>query len=133
MTQRKIAYALSQIKVCKENGFFLEAFIKSYHLNIELMKFILSKSKPKYEFSGKKIKIILNDFLNEISNDQNLKSIINKKNLKIVKPWLIKVDAYFKDLKLGTLINTKPLLSENEKVFGILNISITKLFIKSKK
>ena len=74
-----------------------------------------------------------NDFLNEISNDQNLKSIINKKNLKIVKPWLIKVDAYFKDLKLGTLINTKPLLSENEKVFGILNISITKLFIKSKK
>ena len=97
------------------------------------MKFILSKSKPKYEFSGKKIKIILNDFLNEISNDQNLKSIINKKNLKIVKPWLIKVDTYFKDLKLGTLINTKPLLSENEKVFGILNISITKLFIKSKK
>lgn len=133
MTQRKITYALSQIKVCKENGFFIEAFIKSYHLNIELIKFILLKSKPKYEFSGKKIKIILNDFLNEISNNQNLKSIINKKNLKIVKPWLIKVDDYFKDLKLGASINTKPLLSENEKVFGILNISITKLFIKSKK
>ncbi len=133
MTQKKIQYVLNQIKICKENSFFIEAFIKSYHLNIELIKFILLKSKPNYQFKDKKIKNIINDFLNEITNDQKLKSIINKKNLKIVKPWLIKIDSYFKNLKLGAIINTKPLLSENEKVFGIINISATKLFIMSKK
>lgn len=132
MTEKKISYALNRIKSCKENGFVLEALLKSYHLNLDIIKYILSDAVKGYTFKDKKIKAIVNEFMEEISVNPKLKSILNKKNLKIVKPWLQKMDDFFKALKIGQPSNTKTLLAETEKIFGILNISLSKLFIKAK-
>lgn len=132
MTERKIVYALGRIKSCKEQGFFLEALIKSYHLNVDLIKFMLSSAVPSYSTKDKKIKMIVQEFLKEIETNAKLKSILNKKNLKTVKPWLDNMDAFFKALKLQYPANVKALQSDTEKVFGILNISANKLFAKNK-
>ena len=132
MTEKKITYALNRIKSSKEKGFLLEALLKTYHLNIDIIKHILLSANKDYSFKDKKIKLIVNEFLEEISINPALKSILNKKNLKVVKPWLNKMDDYFKALKLQAPSNTKALLAETEKIFGILNISATKLFVKNK-
>lgn len=132
MTERKIVYALNRIKSCKEQGFYLEALIKNYHLNVDLIKFMLSNAVPKYSAKDKKIKVIVQEFLKEIETNAKLKAILNKKNLKTVKPWLDNMDAFFKALKLQYPANVKTLQSDTEKVFGILNISANKLFVKNK-
>jgi hypothetical protein len=132
MTQRKITYALNRINTCKENGFVMEALLKNYHLNLDIIKHILSRYSTNYSFEGKKIKNIVTDFLEEISVNAELRSILNKKNLKVVKPWLQKMDLFFKTLKLKSPANTKALLAETEKIFSILNISISKLFSQQK-
>lgn len=133
MTEKKISYALNRIRSCKENGFVLEALLKSYHLNLDVIKYILADAIKGYSFKDKKIKVIVHEFMEEISVNPKLKSIMNKKNLKIVKPWLHKMDEFFKALKTGQPANTKTLQAETEKIFGILNISLSKLFIKAKK
>ena len=132
MTEKKIAYALSRIQSSKENGCAMEALLKSYHLNIDVIKYILSNSVEDYSAKDKKIKTIVHEFMEEISRNQKLKSILNKKNLKSVKPWLAKMEAFFKGLKVGSPTNMKVLQAETEKIFGILNISVTKLFVKNK-
>ncbi|HOZ86641.1 MAG TPA: hypothetical protein PL029_02735 [Bacteroidia bacterium] len=132
MTERKITYALNRIKTCKENGFVTEALLKNYHLNLDIIKHILSTYSADYSFEGKKIKNIVNDFLEEISVNPQLRSILNKKNLKVVKPWLQKMDQFFKTLKIKSPANTNALLTETEKIFSILNISISKLFSQHK-
>jgi len=132
MTERKIVYALSRIKSCKEQGFYLEALIKNYHLNVDLIRFMLSNAISKYSTKDKKIKVIVQEFLKEIETNEKLKAILNKKNLKAVKPWLDNMDAFFKALKLQYPANLKTLQSDTEKVFGILNISANKLFVKNK-
>lgn len=133
MTERKIAYALNRIKLCKEQGFYLEALIKNYHLNVDLIKFMLSNAIPKYSAKDKKIKVIVREFLKEIESNAKLKAILNKKNLKTVKPWLDDMDAFFKILKLHYPSNIKSLQADTEKVFALLNISVNKLFVKNRK
>lgn len=134
MTERKILYALNRIKSCKEHGFALEALIKNYHLNLDIIKHILSSSIEDYSAKDKKIKMIVNELMEEISVNNKLKAILNKKNLKTVKPWLLKMEDFFRALKMTypTPTNLKALQSETEKIFGILNISVNKLFIKNK-
>ncbi|MES2680042.1 MAG: hypothetical protein V4635_09165 [Bacteroidota bacterium] len=123
---------MNRIKTCKENGFVMEALLKNYHLNLDIIKHILGTYSLDYSVEGKKIKTIINDFLEEISVNPQLKSILNKKNLKVVKPWLEKMDLFFKTLKLKPPANTNALLAETEKIFSILNISISKLFSQHK-
>src|SRR6185312_9215812 len=101
MTEKKIAYALNRIKASKENGYAMEALIKSYHLNLDVIKYILSNTIKDYSAKDKKIKVIVQEFMKETSMNIKLKSILNKKNLKIVKPWLDKMDDFFKALKNG--------------------------------
>jgi hypothetical protein len=132
MTEKKIAYALNRIKACKENGFALEALLKSYHLNLDVIKYILSNSVADYSAKDKKIKTIVHEFMKEISLNTKLKAILNKKNLRSVKPWLHKMEEVFKALKVGQPSNIKALQAETEKIFGILNISVNKLFVKNK-
>jgi len=132
MTERKIVYALNRIRSCKESGFVMEALLKNYHLNIDLIKYILKTFHVNYSGEGKKIKAVINDFLEEISVNPKLKSVLNKKNLKVVKPWLQKMDLFFKTLKIRQPTNTKALLIEAEKISSILNISAAKLFSQSK-
>lgn len=110
----------------------LEALLKSYHLNVELIKYMLSTFAVNYSADGKKIKVIVHDFLEEIAVNPELKSVMNKRNLKVVKPWLDKMDLFFKNLKIKQPANTKALLLETEKIFSILNISASKLFSQTK-
>lgn len=132
MTERKITYALKKISTCKHDGYLCEALLNSYHLNVELIRYMLSSTDSSYSSKDKKIKAIVHEFLEQIANNPGLKAIINKKNLKIVKPWLNKMDAFFKKLKLEPPSNVKELLLETEKIFGILNISVVKLLVKNK-
>ena len=116
----------------QEEWFFLEALIKNYHLNVELIKHILITIVPNYSIENKKVKTIAKEFQNEISVNNALKSLITKKTFKQVKTWLLKMDVYFRKLKLEQPSNTKALLTETEQVFGIINISANKLFAKNK-
>lgn len=132
MTERKIAYALSRIQSSKENGCTLEALIKSYYLNLDVILFILSSSVKGYSAKDKKLKAIVKDLSEEISANPGLKSILNKKNIKPLKPWMEKMDAFFRALRVHAPSNIKALQSETEKIFAILNISANKLFVKNK-
>jgi hypothetical protein len=132
MTEKKITYVLSRIKACKENGYALEGLLKSYHLNADLIRFILSGALPGYSFENKKMKVIVSEFLKEIDSDPNVRTIINKKSIKSLKPWLLKMDLFFKTLRLQQPDNIAALQDETEKIFGILKISANKLFARNK-
>src|SRR6185436_10121375 len=101
MTIRKIQYAWNKIDACKSHGYYMEALLRNYHLNLDIIRHILSTQAEDYLVKGKKIKTIVGDFLLEIERNTQLKSILNKRNLKTVKPWLDKMDAFFKTLKQG--------------------------------
>lgn len=128
MTEKKITYAWNRISACKENGFLMEALLKNYHLNLDIIRYVLSTYVSGYSFRDKKIREIVNDVIEETSVNPKLKSILNKKNLKVLKPWLFKMDTFFKALKHGRPVNTKALQQETEKIFALLNISVNKLF-----
>jgi len=130
MTEKKITYALARIKACKQNGYPLEGLLKSYHLNVDLIKFVLVSASPGYSVENKKIKIIVNEFLKEIDTNATLKTIINKRSIKSLKPWLSKIDHFLKGLRLHYPSNFSALQDETEKIFGILKISANKLFVK---
>jgi hypothetical protein len=128
MTPKKITAALKAIHASKEDGYLLEAVLKSYHLNISLVRFIFLYAKPEYSLEGKKLKTFTRDFSNEMSSNPALRSVINKKTFKAVKNWLDKMDIYFKQLRFEQPSNTKLILSDSEKVFATLSISANKLF-----
>ncbi len=130
MTEKKITYALARIKSSKQNGYPLEGMLKSYYLNVDLIKFILASASPGHSFENKKIKVIVHEFLKEIDINPTLKTIINKRSIKSLKPWLTKMDHFLKNLKLEYPSNFTGLQDETEKIFGILKISANKLFVK---
>ena len=130
MTDKKIIYALSRIKHSKENKYPLEALLRTYHLNIDLLRFIILKVSPKYNFEGKKVKEIIKEFQKEALTNAALKTIITKRSIKSLKPWLLKMDTFFKTLKLESPGNLPVLQNESEKICGILKISVNKLFVK---
>ena len=127
MTERKIVYALNRINSCKEKGFLLEALLKNYHLNLNIIRYILGTCSESYSPRGKKIKEVFHQFLEETSTNPKLRSVLNKRNLKIVKPWLQKMDLFFKTLKMQQPSNVRILQQETEKITGLLNISFVKL------
>jgi len=128
MTQRKTTSALKKIESNFNNGFILEALLENYHLNIDLLKLICTKADLPGSDTEKKIKNIVSELSNEIDKNQKLKSVISKKNLKIVKVWVAKMDAFFKILKHKRPSNSKTLFHETQKISGILNISAHKIF-----
>lgn len=127
MTEKKITYALNKIKQCKATKHSLEALLISYHLNLDLIKFIIKKASPEYSFDGKKVKEIVKEFHKEASSNPALKSIITKRSVKSLKPWLLKMESFFKGLKLEYPTNISLLQTESEKICGILKISANKL------
>jgi hypothetical protein len=132
MKQGQINITLKKIEESKKNGCLLEALLANYHLNIEILKFISLKVNPGMSVKNVKPKEILNALILIVNNEHSSKAIINKKNLKILKPWLIKMDAFFKTLKIKNPSNIKNLILESEKIFSVLNISLSKIFIGSK-
>jgi len=132
MTQRKISYALNKIKAAKKEGFHFEALIRAYQLNVELIRYMLMAVNPEHSPKDKKIKVLVKLFQDEMVIHPELKSIIHKRSLKSLKPWLSKMDHFFKTAKVSQPLDTKLLQQETEKIFGILNISANKLFAKVK-
>jgi hypothetical protein len=130
MTERKITYALNRIRDSREKGYLIEALIRSYLLNIDLIRFLLHVAEPGLELKGRKAKKLVKVFLEELDTQPALKKIIHKRSLKTLKPWLLKMDAYFKNLKVGSPGPTKTLQAESEKIFGILKISANKLIVQ---
>jgi hypothetical protein len=132
MTKRKIQIALKKIEQCKTKNCHLEALLKNYHLNVDLLKFISLKLTAVKHNEDLKVKHILSHLLEETSRRGDLKTIIGKKNLKTVKPWLSKMDVCFKTLRSQEPTNVKILLNEGEKIFAILHISASKIFVGHK-
>jgi hypothetical protein len=128
MTQRKTTSALKKIESNFNNGFVLEALLENYHLNVDLLRLICTKSEVEGCDADKKIKSIVSELSKEIDENQKLKSVISKKNLKIVKVWVGKMDAFFKILKHKRPTNAKILFHETQKISGVLNISAHKIF-----
>ncbi len=133
MTERKLVFALKKIEAAFNKGFYLEALLSNYHLNIDLLKLIYSKSGLTRSAEDKKIKVLISELNEEINKDDKLKTLIAKKNLKIVKVWASKMDAYFKILKHKSPENSKSMYIESQKIFAILNMSAHKIFAQGKR
>lgn len=131
MTKRKILSALKKIEQCKTKGFYLEALLRNYHLNVETLKFISLKLTALKQ-DHLKVKHILSHLLEEAGRRGDMKTTISKKNLKTLKPWLSKMETFFKILKSKEPSNVKALLHEGENVFAILQISAAKIFVGQK-
>jgi len=132
MTNRKILLALKKIEVSYADGYVIEALIANYHLNLNLLRFICSVSDAIKFKEEKKVKNLIIQLSEEIDNNQKLKTIISKKNLKFFKVWLSKTELYFKTLKYKLPSNTKTLFLETQKITGILNISVNKIIATNK-
>jgi hypothetical protein len=133
MTERKINLDLKKIESAKKQGYWLEALLKNYQLNIQLIKFLLKSGTKNPSLDTVKIKQLMALFIEEVSVNSDLKTIISKKNLKFVKPWLSKMEDFLKALKQGEIKNAKTLQQESETVFGVLHISAAKLLLLSKR
>jgi hypothetical protein len=127
MTERKISSALTKIQACREQGYSLEALMRIYLLNVELVRFLLLTVAPHADMKDKKIKAIVKLLLAELAMHPEMKSIIQKKSLKAIQPWLAKMDLYFRHLKMGQHTSPNPLILESEKVLGLLKISFNKV------
>jgi hypothetical protein len=125
MTKRKIILSQKKIEKSKNQGYHTEALIKYYHLNVEVLKFISSKLNPGFSSKNLKAKTVLIALISEIKKQPGSK-LIAKKSLKALKPWLNKMDIYFKTLKVKNPLNTMNMIVESEKIFSLLYISFTK-------
>ncbi|MBL7912264.1 MAG: hypothetical protein JNJ41_14480 [Bacteroidia bacterium] len=130
MTQKKVTAELKKIETASKKGFVLEALLANYHLNVDLLKLIYTRSGLSESTDGKKVKAVINELSAEIDKNTKLKTVISKKNLKVVKVWASKMDAFFKALKHKHPENTKSLFTESQKIFAVLNISAHKIFIQ---
>ncbi|MCE3260017.1 MAG: hypothetical protein K0S12_1658 [Bacteroidetes bacterium] len=119
---------MRKIDHCKKKGFYLEALVNNYHLNVDILRLISDKYTKENEAEKIKAKRMLANLLNAVNDQPALKSTINRRNLKTVKPWFSKMDGFFKTIKVQPPSNTKTLLTEGEKIFAILQISATKIF-----
>lgn len=128
MTKRKIDISINKIKKFKVNGHHLEAVICYYHLNLDLIKFLLEASVPHTSLKNKKVKEVLSLLAIEVDANPTLKTLISKRNLRPVKLWLKQMDVFFKLLKKEIPKNVPTLLLNAEANFKLLNISANKLF-----
>lgn len=128
MTERKIQFALKRITSSREKGYYPEALIRTYHLNLEILRYILNTCVENYPAKDKKVKALVGDLVHETERNATLHTIISKKNVKAIKPWLDKMEVFFKALKHKLPANSRALQLEGEKIAGLLNISVNKLF-----
>ncbi|MBL7930769.1 MAG: hypothetical protein JNL60_02650 [Bacteroidia bacterium] len=131
MTSKKISSTLLKIKSCRQSGNHTEALIRTYHLNLDLIRFLISSNTPEKNLGDKKAKELVNDLVKKIDEYPKLKTLITKKSAKALKPWMEKMDVFFKSLKIKQPTSVSALQSETEKIVAILNISVSKQHAKS--
>lgn len=127
MTTRKVNTAMNKVTSARDKGFYQEALLRTYHMNISLMKHLLSKTAPRSGSDVKKLKPFLKRFFKAHKNSEKLKSTINSRSVKSIQVWLEKTDSFFKTLKMRQPTNTRQLLEESTRIAGLLNISLNKL------
>ncbi len=130
MNKRKILLAKNKIELCKKQKNSLEALLRLYHLNFQLLCFLLESSIPNLSLQHKKNKEVLALLTQELEINPQLKTLINKKNSKPVKIWLRQMDTTLKAMKHSLPKNTLSQINQGEAVFLLLNISANKLFVK---
>jgi hypothetical protein len=127
MTQRKITFALKKINSSKQQGNYTEALIKNYHLNLNLIKYIFNNCSATKSTQNKKFRVLVEELIDELNANPHYKSIISKTSLKQILPWALKMEVFFKTLKLKQPSNTKILLHDSEHILAILTISVAKI------
>lgn len=131
MTSKKISSALLKIKSCRQAGYHMEALIRTYHLNLDLIRYLISSNTSEKHLHDKKAKELVSELAEKIDDYPKLKTLITKKTAKALKPWLVKMDHFFKSLKTKHPTGISSLQTETEKILAILNISVGKLHAKS--
>lgn len=132
LSKKQTDAALAKIQECKKWGCSTEALLRYYQLNVSILRLLQLKLSNTGNQSAKPKEVLL-DLLEVVKTSANAKAIITRKNLKPVKPWAENMGAYFRLLKTGKIPPPAKLLGESEKIFGILNISLTKVFLKHNK
>src|SRR4249919_2471499 len=107
MTTRKVNTAMNTVTSAKEKGFYQEALLRAYHMNLSLMKHLLTKATTGPVKEDKKLKPFLKRFFKTHKNSEKLKSTINSRSVKSIQVWLEKTDTFFKTLKMRQPTNTK--------------------------
>ncbi|MEI6019500.1 MAG: hypothetical protein WCR21_00085 [Bacteroidota bacterium] len=133
MTKRQVLIAKTKIDFCKKEKNNLEALIRIYHLNMDLLCFIVESSIPNLSLHNKKNKEILELFSLELEVNSNLKTIISKKSSKPIKAWFKQMDVFIKALKRKVPQKITVLMQQGESNFLLLNMSANKLFLIPKK
>ena len=118
---------MNRVTSAKDKGFYQEALLQAYHMNISLMKHILARASSRPVKEEKKLKPFLKRFFKTHKNSEKLKSTINSRSVKSIQVWLDKTDQFFKTLKIRQPANTKQLLEESTRIAGLLNISLNKV------
>ena len=127
MTERKITSALKRVEKFKKDGAHLQALIQGYHLNLQLIKYILSCSRTDSEIPVKKVKHLVKEFSKEYAVSNDLRAVLAKSSFKTVKLWLEKMETFFKTLKIEQPRNVKALMQETMQILHMLNISANKM------
>jgi len=134
MTERKVNLALSKIKLARDSGYGHEALIRQYLLNLALLRFIVGRLSQDETIQNKKLSTLVNQFCDEVRQDEQFRIIIHPRTLKSILPWARSMNAYFKGLKQGVLHkSTADLFQASQSIFTLLHISSSKLFIADKK
>ncbi len=126
MTNRIIVNNIRKIDLAKEQGFYLEALLRAYHVNVSLLKYILEQGSEKTTSENHKPGNLLKSLVKARKKNPGLKSLIGSQSLKSVRIWLDKSDKYFKTLKIRQPYNTKRLLDESTRICSMLNVSVSK-------
>ncbi len=127
MTERKITSALKRVEKFKKEGAQLQALIEGYHLNLLLIKYILSGSGTGKQFEAKKVKHLLREFHRQYSTSDQVRGVLTKSSFKTVKLWLEKMDVFFKEIKIKQPQTTRALTLETMQILNMLNISANKM------
>lgn len=130
MNKAKLNKALAQIEKAKKSGFYMEALLMQYHINLEILNEI-SYVFNKQHREETKPKALINFLLKENGIGINTSSVISKKTLKVIKVWMVKMDQQLKSLRIKSIRNPRSLLLEAEKIFVLLNMSSHRLKAQS--
>jgi hypothetical protein len=101
MTGKKITYDLGEIEKIRKQGLFLQALLHHYHLNAEVIRYLLTGSGEAPAARPQKVKALLKEFSQWYHSNDDLRAILNKGSFKSIKLWMKKMETFFKDLQVS--------------------------------
>lgn len=131
MTKKQIDSSLKKIHLLADQKQLLDASIQLYHLNVNMLRAIENSMQMNPSNKVLKPKDLVKLIVGNIEGDHSQKSIINKKNLKVLKPWIELSDRFFKDMRVNYPKNIHSFYAHNEKIFSLLQMSVVKMRTKT--